>query len=248
MKRKKRIWIWILLIVLAGIAAAVIWQWNNIRTVHAVLTTDPQTASENLSAQSDKEQALLEQYKISVTPPTAKQREDLLMGKVSAEEVKQALGLLPGASGGSSAAEDGQTPSAGNEQTAPGGSSDGIPAAPDEAADAQSLLDECVRSLYAMQADLLEQLSTIRQTALDEWVALDPDARTSARKVSIVSDVLEQCEGLEKQADAEVRALLDSYRAQFEALNEPTDVFDELWNYYGEEKHASRLYFLSQYA
>ena len=256
MKRKKRIWLWLLLIVLAAIAAAVIWQWKNIRTVHDVLTTDPQTASQNLSAQSDKEQALLEQYKITVTPPTMKQRTDLLEGRASAEEIKQAMGLLSDESAASgqtpssgsdqapSAGND-QTPSAGNEQAAPGSASDGTPGEP---ADPQALLDECVRSLYAMEADLLAQLGTIRQSALDEWVALEPDERTGARKVSIITDIMEQCDSLEALADADVRALLDSYRAKFEALNEPAEVFDELWEYYEEEKHASKIYFLSQYA
>lgn len=246
MKRKKRIWLWILLIVLAAAAAAVIWQWKNIRTVHAVLTTDTQTAAENLSAQTEKEQALLDQYKVAVPPLTAKQREDLIEGRASAEEIKQALGLPAGESaapGQAPSAADGQPLSPGSEQAAPADTTQ----TPEEPVDAQTLLDECVRSLYAMQADLLEQLGAIRQAALDEWVALDPDERTSARKVSIVSDILDQCDGLEKQADVGVRALLDSYRAQFEALDEPTEVFDELWDYYGEEKHASKLYFLSQY-
>ena len=70
MKRKKRIWIYVLLLLLAAAAAVVIWQWKTIRTVHAVVTTDKETAAQQMEAQSEKERELLEQYEIAVTPPT----------------------------------------------------------------------------------------------------------------------------------------------------------------------------------
>ena len=281
MKRKKRIWIYALLLLAAAAAAVVIWQWRNLRTLHAVITTDEQTAAQNLEAQSEKERTLLEHYDIAITPPTMKQREDLLKGRVSAEEIKQSLGLLPG-DGVSAAPEDSgpgnaasEAPSSGtaaSDQTAPGGTAsnqtapedpdmpsqgspaspaapDGVPEEPvDPEARAKALLEDCVRSMYALQVDLFEQLGTYRQEAIAEWESLPESERTEKRKLSIGYGVLDRCEALEAQADGEVRALLDACRESLTALGVSADVVDDLWDNYSDEKHAARVYYLSQYA
>ena len=245
-KRKKRIWLWVLLLLLAAVAAAVIWQWRNIRTVHAVITTDKQTVVQELEAQGEKEQAILDHYEISVTAPSMEQREALLKGKVTAQEIKEALGLLPP---DPEAAED---PAPGQDTPAePASSEPGAPArenADDPQARANAVAEDCVRSLYALQADLFEQLSEYRKAALREWSDLPPEERTTQRKLAIATDVYGQCEALEKQADAEVRALLDSCREELSALGASTDIVDEMWKAYTDEKDAARLYYLSQYA
>ena len=72
--------------------------------------------------------------------------------------------------------------------------------------------------------------------------------RGSTRKISIALDGLDRCEELERQSDADVRALLDACRSELEALGASTEIIDELWNSYAEEKETTKTYFLSQYA
>ena len=258
MKRKKRIWIYVLLLLLAAAAAVVIWQWKTIRTVHAVVTTDKESAAQQMEAQSEKERELLEQYEIAVTPPTMQQRDDLIRGKLSAQELMEQLGLVPAEAAsdgpaaseepGVSAAEDpaaAQTPASSTQSSA----SSTVPEASADPADrAQALIEDCVRRLYVLEVDLLSQLGSFRQDAVNEWNALDKSERTSTRKISIALDGLDRCEELERQSDADVRALLDACRSELEALGASTEIIDELWNSYAEEKETTKTYFLSQYA
>lgn len=238
MKRKRRIWIYVLLLLLAVIAAIVIWQRENLRTVRDVLTNDEQSAAAQLQARQEKDQDVLQRYDVSVTPPSIAQQEDLLRGKASAQEIKQQLGLdaqSPQPSDGPAEAEAEAPPEGEPEAEAA------------EAPDAQTLVEDCVRRLYAKQLDLMEELGSYRQSAILAWDDLSPEERTDARKMSIAYDGLEKCQALEKQADADVRAMLDECRAQLEAIGASADVVDELWESYLEQKHASRVYFLSQY-
>ena len=244
MKRKNRIWLWVLLLLLAAIAAAVIWKWQTVRTVYAVLTTDEQTAVQELEAQSEKEQEILDRYEISVTPPTMEQRDKLLRGKLSAQELKEELGLVSGSEG---------TPEQTASPAAPGSPSQGAaaPAAPELPADPQAqaaaIVEECVRSLYALEVDMIELLGSFRTDALNEWTGLSDSERTSTRKMQIIMDGLDRCEALEAQTDAEVRAMLDACRSELSSLGASTDVIDELWDSYTEEKLVTKTYFLSQY-
>ena len=242
MKRKTRIWLLVLLLVLAAAAAVVIWKWQTIRVIHTVMTTDKETVAQELETQSEKERTMLERRDIAVTPPSAQQRDDLLKGRVSGEELKQQLGLIQAPSDAQAAPE----------ASAPAGSAGEAGAEPPEApvdpADrAAAIVEECVRSLYILQVDLIEQLGGYRQAALDEWTALDSSERTSARKMEIIVEGLDRCEALEAQSDAAVRGLLDSCREELSSLGASTDVIDELWESYTEEKQATKSYFLSQY-
>ena len=245
MKRKKRIWLWLLLLLLAALAALVIWKWQTIRAVHTALTADEETIVQELETQSEKERAILEHYEIAVTPPTMEQRDDVLKGKLSGEELKQQLDLLPETPG-----TPAQTaPEASEPSDSPAGAA--APEEPEEpedpAARAAALVEECVRSLYALEVDMLEQLGAYRQDALDEWTALDPSERTSTRKMQIIFDGLDRCEALESKSDAEVRDMLDSCRTELTSLDASTDVIDELWESYCTEKQSTKSYFLSQY-
>ncbi len=243
MKRKKRIWIWALVLLLAAAAAAVLWQWQSLRAVHTVLTADEQTIAQELESTAEQERELLDRYEISVTPPTVQQREDLLKGRLDAETLKQQMGLLPEDAPGQSAPEAAGSPSAAApEPPAPAETPD------DPEAKAAALVEECVRSLYTLQVDMLAQLAGYRQDALDEWSALSKEERTQTRKMQIALDGLDRCEALEKQSDAEVRAMLDACREALSALGASTDVTDELWDGYSREKQATKTYFLSQYA
>lgn len=251
MKRRKRIWIYVLLILLAAVAAVVIWQRQNIRAVYTVVTADKETIAQDLAEKDSKKQELLDRYDVPVTLPTMEQREQMIKGKLSAGELKQQMGLLPadesGEAGSEKPGKPGQTgkPPAAAPQTTPAA----VPEAPDDpAAKAAALVEDCIRSLCDLQVDMLEELGSYRQDALNEWNALSKEERTENRKMQIALNGLDRCEALEKQSDAKVQALLDACRGELSALGASTDVIDELWDSYSAEKQATKTYFLSQYA
>ena len=249
MKRRKRIWIYVLLILLAALAAVVIWQRQNIRAVYTVVTADKEAIARDLEAKDSEKQALLDRYDVSVTLPTMEQREQVIKGKLSADELKQQMGLQPAGE-----AETGKTGKTGK----PGGTGKPPAAAPqsadapeapgDPAALADALVSDCIRSLCELQADMLAQLGSYRQDALNEWNALSKEERTGSRKMQIAFEGLDRCEALEKESDARVHALLDACRSELSALGASTDVIDELWDSYSAEKQSPKTYFLSQYA
>ena len=112
---------------------------------------------------------------------------------------------------------------------------------------AQALVEQCVTELYALEVDLMSQLGSLKQAALDEWRSLPAEERTTARKTAIGMNGLNQCYALESVADAQVQEVLDRYRAQLEDLDADTSCIDQLWQYYQEEKASMKAYYLDQY-
>ena len=251
MKRRKRIWIYVLLILLAALAAVVIWQRQNIRAVYTVVTADKEAIARDLEAKDSEKQALLDRYDVSVTLPTMEQREQVIKGKLSADELKQQMGLQP--AGEAETGKTGKTGKPGGTgkppAAAPQTQAPAVPEAPDDpAAKAAALVEDCIRSLCDLQVDMLAQLGSYRQDALNEWNALSKEERTESRKMQIALEGLDRCEALEKESDAKVHALLDACRGELTALGASTDVLDELWDSYSAEKQSTKTYFLSQYA
>ena len=188
MKRRKRIWIYVLLILLAAAAAVVIWQRQNIRAVYTVVTADKEAIARDLEAKDTEKQALLDRYDVSVTLPTMEQREQMIKGKLSAGELKQQMGLLPADEPDGAGAGKTGTPSAtgkpsgtgkpsatGKPPAAAPQSADAPEAPGDPAALADALVSDCIRSLCELQADMLAQLGSYRQDALNEWNALSKE-------------------------------------------------------------------------
>ena len=263
MKRRKRIWIYVLLILLAAAAAVVIWQRQNLRAVYTVVTADKETIAQDLAEKDSKKQELLDRYDVPVTLPTMEQREQMIKGKLSAGELKQQMGLLPADEPDGAGAGKTGTPSATGKPSgtgkpsatgkppaaAPQTQAPAVPEAPDDpAAKAAALVEDCIRSLCDLQVDMLAQLGSYRQDALNEWNALSKEERTESQKMQIALEGLDRCEALEKESDAKVHALLDACRGELTALGASTDVLDELWDSYSAEKQSTKTYFLSQYA
>lgn len=96
MKTWKKVILIILALLLAAAVGLYIWQGENIRALIKVLTTDSETIRQELTDVRDKHRQELEeaaQVEIYVPAVTPQQSEDLLDGKVTAEQVKEELGL-----------------------------------------------------------------------------------------------------------------------------------------------------------
>lgn len=229
MKRWKKILLTVLAVLVVAIGALAVWQRNNLKAVHAALTTDRETLAQNMQEKTDQHQKVLEDSGVTVTPPSVQQNEDLIDGKVSADEVKDALGIA--------------APSAPDEKPTP--SSDDLPAVP--TLSAEELLNSCVAELYACQIDLMAQLGEMKQAAIDQWTALPEEERTDLKKQEIGMEGLRQCYDLEAGTDAAVKDILAGYQAQFEQIGADTSQLDELWVYYCEEKEAQKAFYLNKY-
>lgn len=225
----KRVLLCILAAVLLSGTAFCVWQRENIGALYVALTGDPEEIAANMDdLRREHQTALLEEKKVYVEQPTREQSESLLDGTATAEEVKQALGLTE-------LIEEPESPPEGEEEPA------------DPPPDQSELLSRCVAELYAYKVDLMEELGRMRSETITFWESLEPKERTPAKKQSVIMDGLYACYELEAEADANVRQILEKYRALFEGSALDTQVLDELWVYYCEEKAAEKAYYMNKY-
>lgn len=232
MKRWKKIVLIVLAVLVVVLGALVFWQWKNLKAVHAALTTDREALAQSVQDTADEHREELENGGITVNRPSSQQTEDLLDGKVTAEEVKTALGILT-------------LPSSDEEPGQPGETS-GNGSATDKPT-AETLLNQCVAELYSCQIDLMAKLGEMKQAALEEWKALPAAERTTLKKQEIGMAGLRQCYNLESETDSDVKEILARYRTQLEEIGADTSTLDKLWTYYCEEKEAQKAFYLNKY-
>lgn len=216
MKGKK----WIILLAVVGLLAALaVWQWSNIQAVYLYLTMDRENIAQQMEDTRQNHQQTLEQdHAITVKPPSLEQSNDLLDGKVSAEEVKESLGIVQPA-----------------------------PTPQPKKKTAEELKNECVAELYALKVDVMAKLGAMKQELLDTWVALPAEQRTQKKKLDLGYAALEDCYDYEVEVNKQVRAVLEKYRPLLKEIGADTGILETLWKQYCEEKASEKAYYLDKY-
>lgn len=232
MKKRNQIILYILLLLVALIAALLFWQRSNVRAIWKWLTLDSETIAENYEkSKTEHHDAIVEEFQgaITVKPPSAAQSGALLDGKLTPEEVKEALGLI-----------------AVNPET-PDGPQTAVNQAPASTYSLDELVNQCVSELYSCKVDVMADLGVMKQAALDEWIALDPKQRTKAKRMDIITAGLQKCYDKEVVVDREVEAILEEYRDKINQIQADASVLDTLWEYYCQEKEDEKAYYLDKY-
>ena len=256
MKRWKKISLGVALTLSAAAVGLGVWQQENIRALYTFLTTDTETLSGTLQDKQQAQQETLEQeFHITVAPPSLDISNDLLDGKLSAEDAKDALGITqvippPEAPPEPQPKPQPAVPAPAPQPEAP--APEPPPAPPEQSeADRLALIEEqvnlCVAELYACEVDLMAQLGQMKQAAIDEWVSLSPEERTPARKRQIGLAGLDACYKLEVVVDDQVDAILSRYEAPILELGGDTAVLDDLWRYYCDKKADQKAYYMDKY-
>jgi len=270
MKRWKKIGLGAALGLVAAVAGLGVWQRENVKALYTFLTNDSESISQTLHDKQQAQQDTLQKdYNITVLPPSIDMSNDLLDGKISAEEVKENLGIpqskptpdLGAPLEGELAAKPTE---GGNPEPAPKPEpitpAEQLPEAPapeppqepvmteeERKQKLDELVNRCVAELYAREVDLMAQLGQMKQAAVDEWVALKPEERTTAKKQEIGFAGLEECYKLEAVVDKEVLAILDRYRPEVLELAGNDSVLTDLWRYYCDKKADQKAYYLDKY-
>lgn len=100
MKTWKKVILAVLAVLVVGLGSLYLWQRENIHAMIKALTTDSETIAQELDQKRQDHLKELEesaQVTIHVQPVTPQQSEDLLNGKVSAQEVQSQMGYEPSA-------------------------------------------------------------------------------------------------------------------------------------------------------
>ena len=224
MKTWKKVVLIILAVVIVSLAGLYVWQRENIHALYKAFTTDSETIAQDLEdKRSTHHEALQEetQVQITVKPVTTQQSNDLIDGKVGAEEVKEQMGVVatPQVESGTAAA----------------------------VATKEDLVNQCVAALYAYKVDVMARLGEMKQAAVNEWNGLSKAERTTARKMEISMAGLRKCYDYEVEVDGKVKEILAVYREKMIGIGEPTGPIDDLWIYYCDEKEAEKTYYLDKY-
>jgi len=255
MKRWKKIGLGVGLGLTAAVIGLGVWQRDNIRALYTFLTTDSQQLSQTLQdKQQAQQESLQKDYNITVLPPSIEVSDDLLDGKISPEEVKENLGITqskPEPEPAPAKPTEGDTQP--TEGAAPAPTPPEEPNPPELTEEQQrkqrldELVNQCVAELYACEVDLMARLGEMKQAAIDQWVALKPEERTTAKKQEIGFAGLEECYKLEAVVDKEVLAILDRYRPEVLELAGNDSVLTDLWRYYCDKKADQKAYYLDKY-
>ncbi len=249
----------ILFIVLATILSLLILiayqQRNNLKALWIYLTMDSTTVSQQIDESREQLQEKLEkENSVTIKAPSREDNEALLNGKVSPEEVKQAIGIPKIPQNADDSESKQTTPktttttttSKNNGTTGTTSSTTSeIPKPPEKTAD--DIVNECVAELYACQVDLMGQLGKMKQTYSAKWSQLPPSQRTNKKKIELGMEGLNQCYGLEIDIDNKVQGILDKYEPKLKEIGADTDVLDTLWDYYCEVKASEKAYYLDKY-
>lgn len=312
MKRWKRNVLFLAMTLILGIAGLAFWQRENLIAFYTFATKDTETiVSDMEDKRQEHQQVLQDQYEITVIPPNTQQSNDLLDGKVSPEEVKEALGIIVDKNqpekdddallDEEGASSEGKTPVQDSEslkdserdedtrKETPGSETggelspepmpepeDGSSSNPEPSPEPESppvsepepepnpgpepdpepepkpdpvtdLVNQCVAELYACKIDLMAQLGSMKQAAIEQWRALPEEERTAAKKKEIGMAGLNACYDLEVQTDAQVKGILGEYRKKLEEVKADTSILDTLWKQYCEEKASEKAYYLDKY-
>lgn len=271
MKRWKKAGLGVALVLAAAVTGLGVWQRENVKALYTYLTRDSESISQTLQDKQQAQQETLQKdYNVTVLAPSIDVSNDLLDGKVSPEEVKQALGITQAAETSQAAPEQNQTPQTVPEQSQTQQAAPVQPEqsqqpaqTPEAAAPEQTptpeqteaerkkkiedLVNQCVAELYACEVDLMAQLGQMKKAAVDQWVALKPEERTTAKKQEIGFSGLEECYKLEVVIDDKVDAILKRYEAPIKELGGDTAVLNELWRYYCDKKADQKAYYLDKY-
>lgn len=219
MKRWKKILLVLLAALLLASGILCFRNRKNLAAVYTFVTTDSDTIGKNVERRREAHRRAIQEVapSISVSQPNTQQNDALLSGETTPEEVKKELGISA------------QLETAGSEKTE------------------EELVSNCVAELYACKVDLMAQLAEMKQAAVDQWVALPEEQRTETMKKEIGLAGLEDCYDLEVVIDAQVKEILERYRAALEKIGGSTAILDDLWDYYEDEKVDEKAYYMDKY-
>ena len=108
-----------------------------------------------------------------------------------------------------------------------------------------AVLNACAAELYRYQVALYAELGNVWQSARAEWKSHPKAERTAKLKNAIKMDAMSTCYGLEAEADKQVAALLEKYRAEMVSVGGDPSEIDALWSVYCSEKASVKAYYLN---
>ena len=221
----KKIFLCVLVCLLAAVAAVAVWQRNNIVAVVKMMSHSGDEIAQEMNTNKKKlEDDLKEKNPSIVSDFTAEQEKEIIKGTLSVDDaVKDLNERYEGA------LKEYSLKSTGNSET-------------DKKAD--KLVSDKVIELYSLKAYYLGQLGQLEARVKSEYFALPASKRNLVGKKEIVSKNMGTAMNLLSSCDSKVSSLLGELRSQLKSLGADTSVIKTIESAYENEKALKKAYYL----
>lgn len=241
-KTALKIFLVLLVIVIAGAGGAAYWQRENIKAYMDSKTYTKEELSEQMTKSKEEAQQAIEQYDIPVMRDfTVEEEEKIRKGELTPEEAMQLI-MTPSGGEQNSAENGTENAAAGSTDTA--GSSDNAAAASGGASSADSIVAKYVTQVYSLKAYYIGQLGAVEGEMRSAYVN---SGRDKAQIPSIIQSYLPRVASLENECDSQIAGLVSSLRSELSAAGQDTSIADKIYDAYVNEKAIRKAYYLSQY-
>ncbi len=272
MKKWKKVILIILGVIVVGMAAFTIWQWDNIKAVYYYMTvgSSEDIAKEIEATKKKREEIISEYIDGTVRDFTAEEEQMIISGELSVEEAteliredfRKSVGKTKGddktfgeqseTGGKDNSGEKGKVDagkrtdsgSASGSKTDSNGNSKPI-SKPGNKEELDEYIAENIIQLYSYKAYYLGQLGQIEKSAKADYIALPAKDRTMVGKSAIVDKYLGKANALLSECDGKVDAITSELERELGRQNMDKALIDEILSSYEEEKALKKAYYLS---
>lgn len=220
-------------IVVCG-AAAVAWQWNNLKAAGYMLTMDKETLDSRLEENRKVLDSAMEEYQLPTYTFSPEERAQLASGELDSDAAAARLLEPP-------AAEETAQP---EESPAAQTQADAGETEADSYEEEYAEIRQLIAQMYVLQATYVGKLEAVVQSAIDEYMAGE---HTDENRTKVVYSKFEELTALEKECDGKVEAVVSRLRELLKATGQDDTLAQEVERTYEEEKSLKKAYYLKEF-
>ena len=234
MKKKRKIWLWILLGIVALSAVFVYSQWDNISAViDAFRYTQEEVVEKMEQNKQDLQNYIDENETVNVRDLTEEEAEALNKGELTEDEVVDILVGKP--------EQEQRKPV---ENTKPEKPEEKEPTKEELAG---KRLSEAIARLYIQKNANLSKLDAMEAEARAKFIAQHTPETSKALKSSIISEYLPRVASWEKECDSVVYGILAEVKSALKDSGQSMEIADKIEQAYLDEKSLKKSYFIGRY-
>ncbi len=242
MSRKKKIFLWILIVLIVALLAAA-WAYRDlINVVFTGITETPEQIAQKKEELDNKQKEALKQAGVENVRPldeyekeeldkgniTRDEAIDIITGKTTIDEIKQ--------NKESNTSSQTQKPEEKNEAQAPKPADNSV----------NEKIAKMIGEIYVLEANFTSQIKSLEGWAVSEYNQT-PKEEKAAKKKELAAIGFPKLSALEKECDAKVNAILSELQTVLKESGQSTELVNQIRDAYDEKKIATKSHYISEY-
>ena len=218
-----RVFLTVLLLILAVIIGLGIWQRQNISAALHGLQSSTEDIQQEMEENEQEMDEAVSDYNIPDTEVSDEVAEGIVDGTMDVNKVVDDLLKKQSSSSSGASSSSGSTAT---------GSSD-----PE--------IQRLITKLYVLRGSYTSRLNGLIGAAKSEFNSLPAEQRTDTARRRIVSAKISQGSAMEGACDAQVSAIVSQIRSRLSATGQSTALADQIMSSYQSEKQLRKSYYMS---